>query len=154
MDFHFNDCFQRLLVGLTSPIECLIFEETPNRREKSPHIMYELNQLLYNAKESFLDPRTTRALIDHIGRILENVFWSLRQHILFCSHYILPFFHLSNHYQQTAASLLTIHFYWFETSCTFQSAQLHRRSLKTMRLNVRNKIESYGTYLFKDSIGF
>ena len=49
--------------------------------------MYELNQLLYNAKESFLDPRTTRALIDHLGRILENVFWELHQHT-FCSHYI------------------------------------------------------------------
>jgi hypothetical protein len=36
--------------------------------------MYELNQLLYNAKESFLDPRTTRSLIDHIVRVLENVF--------------------------------------------------------------------------------
>ena len=52
--------------------------------------MYELNQLLYNAKESFLDPRTTRALIDHIGRILENVFWSLRQHtVLFALYFTI-----------------------------------------------------------------
>ncbi|XP_046633334.1 protein timeless-like isoform X2 [Daphnia pulicaria] len=62
----------KLLVGITSPIECLVFEDAPNQREKSPHIMCELNQLLYNAKESFLDPRTTRSLIDHIVRILEN----------------------------------------------------------------------------------
>jgi hypothetical protein len=64
---------ERLLVALTSPIECLVFEEPSNQLEKTPYILHELNQLLYNAKESFLDPRTTRALIDHVSRILENV---------------------------------------------------------------------------------
>ena len=60
---------------MTTPIQYLVFENVnaSDQRGKSPDILYELKQLLYNAKESFLDPRATRVLIDHPRRLLENV---------------------------------------------------------------------------------
>ena len=66
--------FPRLLVGLTVPVECLVCVETSNQSPSSQHIVHELTQLLYNAKEAFLDPRATRAILDHLHRLLEKVF--------------------------------------------------------------------------------
>jgi timeless protein len=63
----------RLLVGLTVPVECLVCVDTSNQSPTSQHIVHELTQLLYNAKEAFLDPRATRAVIDHVHRLLEKV---------------------------------------------------------------------------------
>lgn len=65
--------FLRLLVGLTVPVECLVCVETSNQSPTSQHIVHELTQLLYNAKEAFLDPRATRAVLDHLNRLLEKV---------------------------------------------------------------------------------
>ncbi|XP_057372867.1 protein timeless-like [Daphnia carinata] len=62
----------KLLVGLTVPVECLVCVETSNQSPSSQHIVHELTQLLYNAKEAFLDPRATRAVLDHLHRLLEK----------------------------------------------------------------------------------
>ncbi|XP_046461857.1 protein timeless-like isoform X1 [Daphnia pulex] len=62
----------KLLVGLTVPVECLVCVDTSNQSPTSQHIVHELTQLLYNAKEAFLDPRATRAVIDHLHRLLEK----------------------------------------------------------------------------------
>lgn len=62
----------KLLVGLTVPVECLVCVDTSNQSPTSQHIVHELTQLLYNAKEAFLDPRATRAVIDHLQRLAEK----------------------------------------------------------------------------------
>jgi hypothetical protein len=76
---------------MTTPIQYLVFENVSasDQRGRSPHILYDLKQLLYNAKESFLDPRATRVLIDYPRRLLENVFLHLYEHFytyLNCNH--------------------------------------------------------------------
>lgn len=63
----------RLLVGLTVPVECLVCVETSTQSATTQNIVHELTQLLYNAKEAFLDPRATRAVLDHLNRLLDKV---------------------------------------------------------------------------------
>lgn len=64
----------RLLVGITTPIRCLTFVETSNGRIHSSDIICQLRQLLYRAKEAFLDPRATRTITTHVGLLLDNVY--------------------------------------------------------------------------------
>ncbi|EFX80828.1 putative TIMELESS/TIM-1 protein [Daphnia pulex] len=61
----------KLLVCITTPIRCLTFIETSSQRIHASDIIFELRQLLYRAKESFLDARSTRAIIAHIESLLE-----------------------------------------------------------------------------------
>ena len=63
----------RLLVDLTVPVECLVCVDPDNQSPSSQHTVHQLTQLLYNAKESFLEPRATRAVLDHVNRLLEQV---------------------------------------------------------------------------------
>ncbi|XP_046460181.1 protein timeless-like isoform X2 [Daphnia pulex] len=63
----------KLLVGITTPIRCLTFIETPSQRIHASDIICQLRQLLYRAKESFLDARSTRAIIAHVEILLEHL---------------------------------------------------------------------------------
>ncbi|EFX80616.1 hypothetical protein DAPPUDRAFT_103009 [Daphnia pulex] len=60
----------RWLVGITTLIRCLTFIETPSQRIHASDIICELRQHLYRAKESFLDARSTRAIIAHVKILL------------------------------------------------------------------------------------
>lgn len=62
----------RLMVNLTVPIECLLSVEVMSRTDIGRHTVYELNHLLITSKEVFVDPRTTRAIVDHMKNILES----------------------------------------------------------------------------------
>ncbi|KAI9560956.1 putative TIMELESS/TIM-1 protein [Daphnia sinensis] len=62
----------RLLVAITTPIESLVCDRTPDQRTYSSYVTYELKQLLYKAKGAFLDLSATRAIIDHIKLLLEK----------------------------------------------------------------------------------
>ena len=63
----------RLLVGLTVPVECLVCVDSSTQSPAVQHVVHELTQLLYNAKEAFLEPRATRSILDHLHRLLEKV---------------------------------------------------------------------------------
>lgn len=175
----------RLLVGLTVPVECLVCVDTSNQSPTSQHIVHELTQLLYNAKEAFLDPRATRAVIDHVHRLLEKV----ETHDNF-THFTTPviqlltsfFVFLSNRCRVTTVNQLIIRYFSFETFFTLlndlrtwlESEIVRRRQLRLSRApaipkhhisvrirtvtviqpTVRSKIDCYGTYSLKDSIGF
>ncbi|EFX87102.1 hypothetical protein DAPPUDRAFT_307154 [Daphnia pulex] len=58
----------KLLVELTTPVECLMVSVDPSSRiSPSQHIaIHELTQLLYGAKESFLDGKTTQVILNHL----------------------------------------------------------------------------------------
>ncbi|XP_046458348.1 protein timeless-like [Daphnia pulex] len=57
----------KLLVELTTPVECLVSVDPSNRISPSQHIaIHELTQLLYGAKESFLDGKTTQVILNHL----------------------------------------------------------------------------------------
>lgn len=61
------------------PVECLVCVETASQSPTTQNIVHELTQLLYNAKEAFLDPRATRAVLDHLNRLLDKVFKQLKK---------------------------------------------------------------------------
>ena len=173
-----------MLVGLTVPVECLVCVDTSNQSPTSQHIVHELTQLLYNAKEAFLDPRATRAVIDHLHRLLEKV----ETHTIFILRHLLSvtdkffFVFLSNRCRVTTVNQLIIRYFSFETFFTLlndlrtwlESEIVRRRQLRLSREpaipkhhisvrirtatviqpTVRSKIDCYGTYSLKDSIGF
>lgn len=56
----------RLLVNLTIPVECLMPVDAGR------HLVFELNKLLVNIKESFTDGKTTKCVLDHIERLLDS----------------------------------------------------------------------------------
>lgn len=62
----------RLLVNLTIPVECLLSIEVMSRTEIGRHTIYEVNNLLVTAKESFSDSHATKAIVDRIKTILET----------------------------------------------------------------------------------
>lgn len=63
----------RLLVWLTVPVECLV-DASNNRSPLAQQVDHELTQHLYNAKEAFLDPNATRAVLSNLHRLVEKVF--------------------------------------------------------------------------------
>jgi len=67
--------------------------ETPSKSPFSMYVLHDLTQLLLSIKEAFLDPRTVRALIDHLNYSMDKVyFFHLSFFVLF---YILPVFKFS-----------------------------------------------------------
>ncbi|EFX80829.1 putative TIMELESS/TIM-1 protein [Daphnia pulex] len=63
----------RLLAEISTPIECLVFEETVNHANgKSPNVIYELTQLLYKCKEAFLDLSVIQAIMHNLEHLLEK----------------------------------------------------------------------------------
>ncbi|XP_057380232.2 LOW QUALITY PROTEIN: protein timeless-like [Daphnia carinata] len=62
----------KLLVELTVPIEGLICTETSKRTASKNIVIHEIEQLLYSAKEAFLDGRATLAVLRHLHHLLEQ----------------------------------------------------------------------------------
>nr|UHH90586.1 timeless-d isoform E [Pyrrhocoris apterus] len=60
----------KVLADLTTPVECLLPVEVMSKSEAGRNAIIELNWLLISCKETFLDPRGTRRIIDHIRDIL------------------------------------------------------------------------------------
>lgn len=71
-DTQILDCVVKLMVNLTVPIECLLSVEVMSRTEIGRHTIYELNRLLYTSKEAFVELKATKAIIDHMKKILET----------------------------------------------------------------------------------
>ncbi len=68
----------RLLAELTTPLECLGMVGVATRSNQSSTatqqvVIYKLTQLLYNAKESFLDGGAMPAVLRHVHHTLEKV---------------------------------------------------------------------------------
>ncbi|XP_037917085.1 protein timeless isoform X2 [Hermetia illucens] len=62
----------RILVNLTVPVECLFSVDVMYRTEVGRHTIFELNKLLITSKEAFLEPKSTKAIIDYMKSILES----------------------------------------------------------------------------------
>lgn len=62
----------RLLVNLTVPVECLLPVASISRSDVGQHTIFELNMLLITCKEAFVEWKNTKAVIDHMKRILEK----------------------------------------------------------------------------------
>ncbi|XP_014260027.1 protein timeless isoform X2 [Cimex lectularius] len=62
----------KILANLTTPVECLLPIEVMSKTEAGRNTIIELNWLLFSCKEIFLDPRSTRRIIDHIRDIMEK----------------------------------------------------------------------------------
>ncbi|KZS11311.1 putative Protein timeless [Daphnia magna] len=62
----------KLLVELTTPIEGLVCIENSKRNPSKNIIIHELEQLLYSAKEAFLDGKATLAVLRHLHHLLEQ----------------------------------------------------------------------------------
>ncbi|KAK4005125.1 hypothetical protein OUZ56_006846 [Daphnia magna] len=60
----------KLSVAITTPIESLVCDRTRDQKTYSSYVTYELKQLLYKAKEAFLDLSATRAIIEHSKLLL------------------------------------------------------------------------------------
>uniref|UniRef100_U5EZ31 Putative dna topoisomerase i-interacting protein n=1 Tax=Corethrella appendiculata TaxID=1370023 RepID=U5EZ31_9DIPT len=71
-DISIIDKVIRLLVNLTVPIECLLSVEVMSRTEIGRHTIFELNKLLLNCKEDFVEPKSTKAIVDYMKAILEK----------------------------------------------------------------------------------
>ncbi len=69
-------------MGLTVPVECLVSVDASSQSPSSQHIAHELTQLLYDAKEAFLDPRATRAILEDLHRLIEKVMKFSKKYIL------------------------------------------------------------------------
>jgi timeless len=72
-DVKIIDACIRLLVNLTIPVECLLPMEIMARTDAGRHTIYELNNLLFSAKDAFVEPRSTRSIIDFMRTILDQV---------------------------------------------------------------------------------
>lgn len=66
------DAIIKILVNLTTPIECLFSVEVMNRTDVGRQTVFELNHLLYVCKECFTDIKSIRAIVDHMKYILEK----------------------------------------------------------------------------------
>ncbi|EDW64700.2 protein timeless isoform X1 [Drosophila virilis] len=62
----------RILVNLTVPVECLFSVDLMYRTEVGRHTIFELNKLLYNSKEAFTDPKSTKSVVEYMKHILES----------------------------------------------------------------------------------
>lgn len=69
-DRKITDTTIKVLADLTTPVECLLPIELMSKTETGRSTIIELNWLLISCKETFLDPRGTRRIIDHIRDIL------------------------------------------------------------------------------------
>jgi timeless len=72
-DVKIIDAGIRLLVNLTIPVECLLPMEIMARTDAGRHTIYELNNLLFSAKDAFIEPRSTRSIIDFMRKMLDQV---------------------------------------------------------------------------------
>lgn len=75
-DVKIIDACIRLLVNLTIPVECLLPMEIMARTDAGRHTIYELNNLLFSAKDAFVEPRSTRSILDFIRKIIDQVYKS------------------------------------------------------------------------------
>ncbi|KAI9557987.1 putative TIMELESS/TIM-1 protein [Daphnia sinensis] len=62
----------KLLVELTTPIEGLVCIEASKRSTSKNVVVHEVEQLLYSAKEAFLDGRATLVVLRHLHHLLEQ----------------------------------------------------------------------------------
>lgn len=58
----------RILVNLTTPVECLLSVEIISQSDFGRHTLYELNNLLATTKKSFMDDRATKVLMDYFKK--------------------------------------------------------------------------------------
>ncbi|KAK6632154.1 hypothetical protein RUM44_007184 [Polyplax serrata] len=70
-DVEVIDTLIRILVNLSVPIECLLPVDIMSKTDSGRITIAELNAFLMKSKESFVDPRTTRVIIDYMKKILE-----------------------------------------------------------------------------------
>ncbi|XP_057369817.1 protein timeless-like isoform X2 [Daphnia carinata] len=62
-----------LLTWLTVPVSCLIpTNAMPDDISMPKFMVYEFTQFLYNAKDAFLDPKVTQAVVDQLSFCLTN----------------------------------------------------------------------------------
>jgi len=64
------------LAELTTPLECLGIVGAVKSNQSTARqqvVVYKVTQLLYNAKEPFLDGGATQAVLDHVRHTLEKV---------------------------------------------------------------------------------
>ncbi|XP_065343763.1 protein timeless isoform X3 [Cloeon dipterum] len=71
-DVRIIDACIRLLVNLTIPVECLLPMEIMARTDAGRHTIYELNNLLFSAKDAFVEPRSTRSILDFMRKIIDQ----------------------------------------------------------------------------------
>lgn len=72
-DLRIMDAAVRLLVNLTIPVECLLPMEIMARSDAGRHTVFELNNLLTSAKDAFIEPRSTRSVLDFMRKLVETV---------------------------------------------------------------------------------
>ncbi|XP_059481526.1 protein timeless isoform X2 [Neocloeon triangulifer] len=71
-DVKIIDACIRLLVNLTIPVECLLPMEIMARTDAGRHTIYELNNLLFSAKDAFVEPRSTKSILDFMRKIIDQ----------------------------------------------------------------------------------
>lgn len=62
----------KFLMNLTIPVECLLPMDSLCKTDEGRNTIYELNWLLTSCKEAFLDPKTTRCIIEHIKKFTDH----------------------------------------------------------------------------------
>lgn len=66
----------RILSNLTTPVECLLPIDVMSKTDAGRNTILELRWLLESCKETFLDPRTTRCVVNHIKEVVSKVHYS------------------------------------------------------------------------------
>lgn len=62
----------RILSNLTTPVECLLPIDIMSKTDAGRNTILELKWLLESCKETFLDPRTTRCVVNHIKEVVSK----------------------------------------------------------------------------------
>uniref|UniRef100_A0A0A9W4L0 Protein timeless n=1 Tax=Lygus hesperus TaxID=30085 RepID=A0A0A9W4L0_LYGHE len=62
----------KLFAELTTPVESLLLVDVMSKTDAGRTTIIELNWLLYSAKESFLEPKATRRVVDIIRMLLDE----------------------------------------------------------------------------------
>lgn len=62
----------KILVNLTTPVECLLSIEEISKNNVGRHTVFEMNNLLLSSKEAFVDSRVTKSILDYANHIIEN----------------------------------------------------------------------------------
>lgn len=62
----------KILVNLTIPVECLISTEALSRTSIGRHTIFEINKMLLNSKEAFVDSKSTKAVLEHMKFVVEK----------------------------------------------------------------------------------
>ncbi|XP_073987080.1 timeless isoform X2 [Rhodnius prolixus] len=62
----------RILSNLTTPVECLLPIDVMSKTDAGRNTILELRWLLESCKETFLDPRTTRCVVNHIKEVVSK----------------------------------------------------------------------------------